>query len=196
MGEPNRRQDEQDCSLQRRAHEALLEWSPRPLPTSRALRRRHRYASAPALLQPLIAGAPRGSPEALPGASKPGVRIPLQRRTQGAKAARHIATAATTTIRRFWDRREASSVSRANVRTRSAVRSFWLHGRNVHGTVITREVRRQDLDGDRAIEPHVARLVDVAHAARANQRHDFIIRDGAIAGDFSRLLLINAERFS
>jgi len=59
-----------------------------------------------------------------------------------------------------------------------------------------REVRRQDLDGDRAIEPHVARLVDVAHAARANQRHDFIIRDGAIAGDFSRLLLINAERFS
>ena len=34
----------------------------------------------------------------------------------------------------------------------------------------SREVRRQDLDGDRAVQPRVARLVDLAHAARAEGR--------------------------
>jgi hypothetical protein len=38
---------------------------------------------------------------------------------------------------------------------------------------------RQDLDRDEAIEPRVARLVDLAHTALAEERHDFV---GAEAG--------------
>ena len=107
-----------DCSLLRRPHEGPLEWSPRPLPTSRAQRLRHSCASAPPpLLQLLTAGAPRGLPEALRGASKPAVRLPLPRPTQGAKAAQHIASLATMPTLRFQDRRATSSVSCSDVQS-------------------------------------------------------------------------------
>ena len=33
---------------------------------------------------------------------------------------------------------------------------------------------REDLDGDVAVQPGVARAVDLAHAARADERDDFI----------------------
>ena len=36
------------------------------------------------------------------------------------------------------------------------------------------DVRGQDLDGDRAIEAGIARLVDLAHAAGANCAYDLI----------------------
>src|SRR5262245_37235759 len=39
---------------------------------------------------------------------------------------------------------------------------------------IRRELWRQDLDRDAAIEPRVARLVDLAHAARAQGREDLV----------------------
>ena len=39
---------------------------------------------------------------------------------------------------------------------------------------IGRELRRQNFDRDRAIEARVARPIDFAHAARANERDDFI----------------------
>ncbi len=39
---------------------------------------------------------------------------------------------------------------------------------------IQREVRRQHLDGDRAVQPRVGGLVDLPHAARADGREDFI----------------------
>ena len=38
----------------------------------------------------------------------------------------------------------------------------------------SKHVRRENLDRDRAIEPRVARLVDLAHAARAERREDFV----------------------
>ena len=40
-------------------------------------------------------------------------------------------------------------------------------------------VRREDLDRDRALEPRVLRLVDLAHPARADRRDDLV---GAEAG--------------
>ena len=39
---------------------------------------------------------------------------------------------------------------------------------------IRRERAGEHLDGDRAIEPRVARAVDLAHAARANRGDDFV----------------------
>ena len=39
---------------------------------------------------------------------------------------------------------------------------------------IGRELRRQNFDRDRAIEARVARPIDFAHAARANERDDFV----------------------
>ena len=39
---------------------------------------------------------------------------------------------------------------------------------------IRRERRRQDLDRHRAIEPRIARPIDLAHATRADERDDFI----------------------
>ena len=48
-----------------------------------------------------------------------------------------------------------------------------------HPIGIAREQRRQDLDRDVAVQPRIARLVDLAHAAGAQQRQDFV---GAQAG--------------
>ena len=39
---------------------------------------------------------------------------------------------------------------------------------------VGRERRGEDLDRDGAIEPRVARAIDLAHAARADERDDFI----------------------
>jgi hypothetical protein len=39
---------------------------------------------------------------------------------------------------------------------------------------VSREVRGQDLDGDRALESRVPRLVDLAHAAGAGGGDDFV----------------------
>jgi hypothetical protein len=39
------------------------------------------------------------------------------------------------------------------------------------------KVRRKSLDGDGAIQPRVAGFVNLAHAAHANQRGDFIRAD-------------------
>jgi hypothetical protein len=36
------------------------------------------------------------------------------------------------------------------------------------------DIRRKDLDGDGAIEPGVDRSIDLAHAAGADERRDFI----------------------
>src|SRR3954452_14364933 len=41
------------------------------------------------------------------------------------------------------------------------------------------ERRRQNLDGDAAIEPRVARFVDLPHPARTNRRDDFIGTEAA-----------------
>ena len=43
-----------------------------------------------------------------------------------------------------------------------------------HSFTVQRERVGQDLDGDVAIEPRVARLVDLAHATRAERRQDFV----------------------
>ena len=45
------------------------------------------------------------------------------------------------------------------------------------------EVRRQDLDRDGAIETRVARLVDLAHPARAERRHDFVRTESRTGGE-------------
>ena len=37
-----------------------------------------------------------------------------------------------------------------------------------------RTLAQQDLDGDRSIEPRVARLIDLAHAAGAEQRLNLV----------------------
>ena len=39
---------------------------------------------------------------------------------------------------------------------------------------ITRDMRGENLDGDRSVEPRVPRLVDLAHPAGTDPRHDFI----------------------
>lgn len=36
------------------------------------------------------------------------------------------------------------------------------------------ELFRQNLDGHRAVEPHIPRLIDLAHATSANGRKDFV----------------------
>ena len=38
----------------------------------------------------------------------------------------------------------------------------------------SRQVRREHLDGDRAVQPRVGRLVDLAHAAGAERREDLV----------------------
>src|SRR5580704_3137357 len=44
--------------------------------------------------------------------------------------------------------------------------------------------RREDFDGDVAAEARVARFVDFAHAARADQRHDFIRAEFSTGGEW------------
>ena len=45
-----------------------------------------------------------------------------------------------------------------------------------------REMRRQHLDRDRPLEPRVARLVDLAHPARADRREDLVGAEAVPAG--------------
>ena len=58
-----------------------------------------------------------------------------------------------------------------------ALASAWKRDERV-GVV---EVLRQHLDRDVALEPRVARAVDLAHAARAERRQD-LVRAEALAG--------------
>ena len=60
---------------------------------------------------------------------------------------------------------------------------------------IVGDVRRQDLDRDRAVEPRVARLVDLAHAAGAERRHDFVGAEPAAGGENRRLRCLRHRRW-
>ena len=48
----------------------------------------------------------------------------------------------------------------------------------------------QDLDRDDAIEPRVARLVDLAHAAGADEREDFVGAEAGAGGQSHGLLAL------
>src|SRR3970040_555540 len=52
---------------------------------------------------------------------------------------------------------------------------------------ISGDVRREDFDGDRTVEPRVARAIDFAHPARAEER-DNLIRPESSAGRESHVL--------
>ena len=52
---------------------------------------------------------------------------------------------------------------------------------------IAGDLRRQDFDGDDAIETDVDRLVDFAHAAGAHERPDAIRTETRVRGDCQRL---------
>ncbi len=60
---------------------------------------------------------------------------------------------------------------------------------------IVRDVRRQDLDRDRAAEPRVARLVHFAHPAGAKGRHDFVGAEPAAGGENRRLRCLHHRRW-
>src|SRR5438093_9938830 len=49
-----------------------------------------------------------------------------------------------------------------------------------------RNVGRQELDRDRAIEPRIAALVDFAHPAHADERHDFVRSEPGSRGQHVR----------
>ena len=68
----------------------------------------------------------------------------------------------------------ADVVERADVRMVRAARSRAPRVRSVRGTPGRPRAPRQDLDRDRAIEPRVAGPVDLAHAAGAEGRDDFV----------------------
>ena len=48
---------------------------------------------------------------------------------------------------------------------------------------IAREVIGQDLDRDLAVEPHVARAVDLAHAAGAERSEDLVRAEASVGGE-------------
>src|SRR6185503_11445717 len=48
----------------------------------------------------------------------------------------------------------------------------------------TCELRRQDLDGDAAVEPGVACAVDLPHPARAERRNDLVWTEARSWGEF------------
>jgi hypothetical protein len=51
--------------------------------------------------------------------------------------------------------------------------------------------RRQDLDGDVAAQPQVARAVHFSHAARAEQRLDLVISEAVSIDDLKHIRKIN-----
>src|SRR5207344_2330854 len=59
---------------------------------------------------------------------------------------------------------------------------------------VARHARRQHLQGDEAVQAGVARLVDLAHAAGAQRRDDFI-RTESIAGRHRALLYSRTDGF-
>ncbi len=56
----------------------------------------------------------------------------------------------------------------------------------VRAVAVGGDVRRQDLDRDRAIEAGVARAVDLAHAARADGRRRFVGTEAGSGGEGHR----------
>src|SRR6266403_1454472 len=68
----------------------------------------------------------------------------------------------------------ANVVQHADVRVIQAGNGFGFALETLLANGIIRELRRQDLDGDRAVEPRVPRAENFAHSARAQRRHDFI----------------------
>ena len=65
-------------------------------------------------------------------------------------------------------------VNRQDVRMRDGRDGFGFPLEALALQRVASERRRENLDGNRAIEPAVARLVDLAHAAGPDRRHDFV----------------------
>jgi len=66
----------------------------------------------------------------------------------------------------------ADVVQHADVRVIQTGNGFGLALKALLANGIIRELRRQDLNGDRAVEPRVPRAKHFAHAARAQRRDD------------------------
>jgi hypothetical protein len=68
----------------------------------------------------------------------------------------------------------ADIVESANVGMIQAGYNFGFPVETLAARGIVREVRRQNLDGDGAIKPRIARAIDFSHAPRAERRKDII----------------------